>query len=354
MKTSESPFALTYSPNIPEILYKLNFTLVISTFQAGKVIFLSAVDSEKLVQLPRTFSNAMGIAISGPKIAIACKSDLIVLKNFPQLAKNYPAQPATYDALYIPKCKYYTGALDLHDMNYIGNRLIAVNTLFSCLAEINEEFSFQPIWQPPFISRLAPEDRCHLNGMVVKDNQVLYVTALGKTDTKQGWRGDKLHGGLIIHVPSGEIVMNGLSMPHSPRIYKDKLFFLNSAMGELRICDPEKSTSEVIVNLGGFARGMTLVDDYLFIGMSKLRHTTDVFSTLPIAKTSFAGIQVVDLKVGKVTGQIRYETSVEEIYDVKALKGMRRPGILNEEKEDAKNAITLPDTSYWAVPEKDK
>ena len=354
MSTTPPPFAVTHTQNIPEIMHDLGFTLALSTYQAGKVVFLSATSRDKLIQLPRTFSNAMGVATSESKLAVACKSDLVVLKNFPQLAKNYPKKPNTYDSLFIPMCKYYTGTLDLHDMNFIGPKLVAINTLFSCLAEITPEFSFTPVWKPDFISELAPEDRCHLNGMAVKDNSIEYVTALGATDIRQGWRENKIAGGVLIHVPTNNIILQGLSMPHSPRIYNDKLYFLNSAQGELCWCDPKKGTYEVVTNVGGFARGMARFGDFLFIGISKLRHTTDVFKDLPIAKTSFAGVVVVFLPYGKVVGQIRYESSVDEIYDVKILPGLRRPGILNSDKMEDHQAIVNPESSFWGVSREEK
>jgi uncharacterized protein (TIGR03032 family) len=349
MNTTIPPFSITHTANIPEIIHDLGFTLALSTYQAGKVVFLSATSRDKLIQLPRTFDNAMGIATSESKLAIACRNDLVVLKNFPQLAKNYPKKPDTYDSLFIPTCRFYTGAVDLHDMNFLGDKLIAVNTLFSCLAEITGEYSFTPVWQPPFIKALLPEDQCHLNGMAVKDGSIEYVTALGTTKTKQGWRENKMSGGVIIHVPSNEIVLQGMAMPHSPRIYDGKLYFLNSAQGELRICDPEKGTSEVIAKLGGFARGMARIGDFLFIGISKLRHTTDVFSSLPIAKSSFAGVVVFYIPYGKIVGQLRYESSVDEIYDVKILPGLKRPGILNSEKAGENVAVVTPTSSFWGI-----
>jgi uncharacterized protein (TIGR03032 family) len=354
MRTTLPPFAVTHTPNIPEIMHDLGFTLALSTYQAGKVVFLSATSRDKLIQLPRTFDNAMGVATSKTNLAVACRCDLVVLKSFPQLAKNYPKKPDTYDTLFIPMCKYYTGALDLHDMNFIKSKLIAVNTLFSCLAEVNEQFSFSPVWKPSFITDMSPEDRCHLNGMAVKDDTIEYVTALGATNTKQGWRENKIKGGILIHVPTNEIVMQGLSMPHSPRLYNGKLYFLNSAQGELHVCDPEKGTSEVVTKLGGFARGMARFGDFVFIGISKLRHTTDVFKDLPIAKTSFAGVVVVYLPYGKVVGQLKYESSVDEIYDVKILPGMRRPGILNSEKIEDHHAVVTPSNSFWGVSEEKK
>ncbi len=351
MSKTLPPFTVTHTPNIPEIIYDLGFTIVLSTYQVGKTIFLSATSRDKLIQLPRTFDTAMGVATCGSKLAVACRSDLVVLKNFPELAKNYPPKPGIYDSLFIPVCRYYTGALDLHDLNFIDNKLIAVNTLFSCLSEINDEFSFVPVWKPSFITGLMPEDRCHLNGVAVGKEGIEYATALGATDTKQGWRDTKLSGGVLIHVPSNEIILSNLSMPHSPRLYDGKLYFLNSAQGELRVCDPVAGTSEVITKLGGFARGMARYGDYLFIGMSKMRHTTDAFKNLPIFDTSFAGVSVVYLPYGKVVGQIKYSSSVDEIYDVKILPGLRRPGILNTEKIEKHFAVVTPSSAFWGVGE---
>ena len=353
MKTPLKPFSLTHTPNFPGILHDLNFTLAVSTFQAGKVIFLSAVDRERIVQLPRTFDNAMGLAIDNDRIAIACKNEVIELRNHSQLSKGYPLNPDTYDSFFVPRVRYNTGPLDLHDMNYANGKLLAINTLFSCIAEINNNYSFTPVWQPPFISKLAPEDRCHLNSVAVEDGIVEYVTALGSTDTAQGWRENKLKGGILMHVPTNKIVVDGLSMPHSPRIYDGKVYYLNSAVGELCVYDPSGESNIVITKLGGFARGMVKVGDYLFIGISKLRHTSDVFSTLPIAKQSYAGIEVVYLPYNKVVGKLRYEESVDEIYDVKALPGLVRPGIQNIDKTSEQVAFVTNEFSFWGVAKKE-
>jgi len=346
-------FTSTYTPNVPELLYKLRCTIALSTYQACKVIFLSAVSKDKLIQLPRTFSNAMGIAQKDNKLAIACKNEVIVLRNSPELAKHYPSKPGTYDALYLPRALYYTGQLALHDMNYLSNNLIAINTLFSCISRIDEEYSFKTSWNPGFVDALVPEDRCHLNGMALSDEKIEYVTALGKTNTKQGWRENLLSGGIIMHVPTSEIVFEGLSMPHSPRIYNNDLFFLQSARGELMKADLKNLKYEVITRLNSFVRGMAKAGDYLFIGASRLRHTTSVFADLPIAGSSFAGIIIVNLPLGKVVGHIKYETNVDEIYDVKIIPDFKRPNILNPEKKEHRMALVNETDTYWAKEDED-
>jgi uncharacterized protein (TIGR03032 family) len=287
-------------------------------------------------------------------MAIVSKSELTILANSPTLAKAYPPKPDTYDSLYLPRLTYYTGQLALHDTAWTKQGLVSVNTNFSCLSTFNDEYSYKPIWKPPFISELHPEDRCHLNGMAVDKGEIKYVTALGTTDTIGGWRKNKIHGGILMDIRNNKIILDGLAMPHSPRIYNNKLYVLLSALGELIEVDPEKGTYETITKIGSFARGIAKHGDYLFIGTSKLRHTTSVFKDLPIAKTSTAGISIIYLPYKSVVGKIEYKTSVEEIYDVQVLPGMSRPNILSQTQEIHKLGLVSPSSNYWAQPEKEK
>lgn len=349
------PFSSRFTPQVPEILYQLNCTIALSTYQAGKVVFLSAVKPDKLVQISRTFEGAMGIATKKNNLAVACKTDVKLLTNTPSMAKTYPPKQNIYDALYLPRATYYTGQLSLHDMNWSKNKLLAINTLFSSIVQIDEEYSFKEIWKPKFISNSVPEDKCHLNGMAVNNEEVEYVSALGETDTFNGWREKKLVGGILIHVPTNEIVLRDLPMPHSPRIYDDKIYLLLSAAGELVEADVKKQTYETVNKFDYFVRGMSKYGDYLFIGHSKLRHKTSAFRDLPIAKKSQkAGIIIVHLPSGSIVGQIIYENSVDEIYDIKILPEISRPNIINPENDASKMAITTHNSSFWAIRNKNE
>ena len=139
-------------------------------------------------------------------------------------------------------------------------------------------------------------------------------------------------------------------MPHSPRIYDGQLYFLLSATGELARASLHTGKYEVVKKFNGFVRGMDKAGDYLFIGLSRLRKTSSTFGNLPIAKASpFCGIVVVHLPTASIIGQLKYENSVEEIYDVKVIADKRRPGILNHTKEDFRYALTMPKGNFWAT-----
>lgn len=344
-----APFTCNFSPNTPELLQQMGITIAISTYQAGKVVFISATDNENLIQLPRNFKKAMGMAISKEKMAIAVEDEVIVLTNSPELANTYPPKPNTYDGLFLPRATYYTGHVDMHDLEWSGQDLLAVNTRFSCLAKVDTNYSFTPIWKPHFISKLAPEDRCHLNGMALVDGKPKYVSALGLTDSHEGWRSDKAHGGIIMDVDKNEIVLDELAMPHSPRIYNGELYCLLSAKGQLVKIDPGKGSYEVAHQFEGYVRGMARHDDYLFVGLSKIRKKGSSFGDLPIAEKSLkCGIEILHFPTMSKVAQIQYQTSVEELYDVKILEGMRRPNVLSTMKDDFKRALVIPDGTYWA------
>jgi len=342
------PFSCTYAPNIPELLQQMNISLAISTYQAGKVILISPKNRDELVQLPRNFQKPMGIAVQKNRMAIATSNEITELTNDFRLAKSYPKQPDTYDAMYLPRITYYTGAVDMHDLEWGKDGLWGVNTQFSCLSLVTSDFSFEPKWKPSFISELQPEDRCHLNGVAFKDGVPKFVTALGKTNDRSGWRENKAKGGILMDVESGKVILEGLPMPHTPRIYDDNLYMLLSGTGELVKVNPERGTYDILKELNGFARGMDVFGDYLFIGLSKLRTTSKAFQDLPISKKSvFPGIMVIYLPSASVVGFIKYESSVDEIFDVKVIPNSIRPGILNTQKPEFRRGISTPDFSYW-------
>ena len=351
MNSQPKPFALSYNPQFAELLSKLGISLMLSTYQAGKVIVISPVENDKLIQLARNYRDAMGMAVEKERIAIYADSEVVLLNNRPELAQSYPSKQGVYDTIFIASAQYKTGYLSLHDMEFIDDKLIAVNTVYSCLSKIDERHSFTPLWQPPFITELRPEDRCHLNGMAVDNNEIKFLTALGNTNDAQGWRENKMSGGVLMEYPSGKVILDGLAMPHSPRIYDEGLYLLNSAQGELIRVDPETGEYEVVVNLGGFARGMVRYGDYVFIGVSKLRHNSQVFRDLPIAKTSFAGIIAVYLPYRSIVGSCKYEMSVDEIYDVKIIEDYMRPSILSPAVDINKQAVTTPMGSFWNTVE---
>ena len=317
------PFYYTHSPTLPKLLWQLGCTLVFSTYQAGKVIFIRATSPEKIEQHALDFPRPMGLAVSDQRIAVATRDEVIVLTNTSAEETQHVDSGVLIGAAggtYAPERTYFSGEVDTHDLAWGRDGLWAINTLLSSMALVDENSDFESQWRPPFVSDVVPEDRCHLNSMAMVDGQPEYVTAFGEVDSFEGWRENRVSGGILMDVPSGEIVLDGLPMPHSPRVYDGKLYLLLSGTGELVCAEPEAGRYEVVTQLPGFVRGMARCDDYLFVGLSKLRKTSSTFASLPISEQAvFSGIVAVSLSEGRIVEYLKYETGCEEIYDVQVL-----------------------------------
>ncbi len=348
-----APFSARFSPQVPELLNKLKCSIALSTYQAGKIVLISPhPDNERLTTLPRTFRKPMGIAIQGDKMAISLKDEVVVFQNSRQLAEHYPNKQNTYDSLWLPRTTYYTGLVDMHDIDFGDDGIYAINTSFSCICKIGGEFNFTPVWKPPFIQEVTPGDLCHLNGMVVLNGKPKYVTALGTTNTPQGWKEYIVSGGVLMDVEKNEILLEGLAMPHSPKMYNNELYMLTSASGEFIKVNLENKTHETIKKFDGFCRGLSFYQDFAFIGFSKLRKNSSTFAKLSFSdKANFSGIKIIHMPTKAEVGEIIYETSVDEIYEVIVLENMVRPNILNTIDDIHKLSLATPTTTYWAKKE---
>lgn len=341
------PFYCSYSGQALELMDKLNISLMLSTYQAGKVIILSS-DGNRMYQLVRDFSRPMGIALKGPMMALAGALGVTVFRTDSHLAKTYPEKPDTYDAFYFPTTLFRTDYVDIHDIAFTNRGLVGVNTSFSCLSRLDGQYSFHPIWKPSFIQEYVPQDLCHLNGMAVDDEaNIRYVTAFGKTASREGWRENKLTSGVLIDVNTDEILIDGLPMPHSPRIYRGEVYMLLSASEALVRVDLEKRDYQVVAKVDGFIRGLSFKDNYAFIGVSKLRKS-HTFSDLAIAdKEIKAGVVIVNIVTGETVGEIKYETSVDELYDVQVLDGFKKVNLLNYQQSLRHRALITPFGCGW-------
>jgi uncharacterized protein (TIGR03032 family) len=218
-----------------------------------------------------------------------------------------------------------------------------VATQFGCLATLDTEHSFVPRWQPPFISALAPEDRCHLNGLALVDGVPRYVTALGVSDEPGGWRARKADGGVLMEVPSGRVLAEGLSMPHSPRWHDGRLWVLESGRGRLLTVDPESGTTTVVAEVPGFTRGLSFHGPLAFVGTSQARETA-TFGGLPIAALPRleCAVWAIDTRTGEVVASVRFEDRIREIFDVAVLPGVAFPDIAEAGSELVRTSWFVP------------
>jgi uncharacterized protein (TIGR03032 family) len=297
---TQHDLASVHTSSFTELLHKAGVSVAITTYQAGKLILARAVGDVTNTHF-RSFDKPMGMATDGRRLALGTDSHLWCFHNIPAAAaKQAGEQPL--DALYLPRHIHVTGDVDIHEMALTGDDIWFINTRFSCLCTVSTEHSFQPRWKPDFISAYDMRDRCHLNGLAVRDGRPRYVTALGRSDEPGGWRRHKADGGLLIDMDSDRVLIDDLSMPHSPRWYRGSLWVLESGCGALCRVDAQSGARETVCELPGFTRGLDFIGDYALVGLSQVRETA-TFSGLPLTRKQpkrHSGVWVVDLRNGDI------------------------------------------------------
>lgn len=345
------PLECQFSSGFTAWLRGMSGSLAVTSYQVNRVMLFSPSGS----LMVRAFEGPMGMAVSGNRLAIAGRRDLILFSNDRNAAASYRAEgtkPGTssgYDAMYLPRTTWHIGPVRAHDVAFAANGLWFVNTQYSCLATLTPDFSFQPGWKPHFISRLAPEDRCHLNGLALFNGAPGYVTALGDCDSPQGWRARRVDGGVLIDLKADEILLGGLSMPHSPRWHEGALWFLESGRGELCRFDVQTKERTVVAALPGYLRGLTFVGPYAVIGLSKIREARN-FGGTPV-ESRFAklrcGVSIVDTRSGEEVAFAEFRNGASELYDVAFLPGILAPTIYNQAKRRHYDAVTASGFAHW-------
>ncbi len=343
---SEPGLKISASRQFTSWMAETGLSLAFSTYQTGKLFLVGLQPNGRLSIFERTFNRCMGLSVTGDTIYMSTLYQLWRFRNVLEPGRENDG----YDRLYLPINGHTTGDIDIHDIAVDANgRVIFVNTLFSCLATIGDDCSFVPLWRPPFVSRTAAEDRCHLNGLAMEDGKPRYVTAVAETDVADGWRDKRSGGGCVIDVQSNEIIANGLSMPHSPRVYKGKLWVLNSGAGEFGWIDKKTKKFKPLAFCPGYLRGLGFIGDFAVVGLSKPRGDK-TFTGLPL-DDALAGknaeaqcaIQVIDLKTGDAVHWLRMDSLVEELYDVVVLAGVRRPMAVGFKTDEIRRVLTIGD-----------
>ena len=343
-------FASVHTHNLPEILRYLNISLLVTNYQGGNLIALRADGATVNLHFAH-FAKPMGLAVTRDRLMVGTESGIREFRNIPAVSQRLEP-PNLHDAVYVYRKHHVTGDINIHEMA-IGaeDECWFVNTRFSCLCTLDADTSFRPRWRPNFISALAPEDRCHLNGLAMVDGKPRWLTALGETDGEQGWRANTKNGGIVIDYETRDVIVRGLSMPHSPRWYRDRFWILESGKGSLATIDLASGKVETVARLPGFTRGLDFVGPLAFVGLSQLRETNPL-TDIPITEENIdrmSGVWVVNIETGETIALLKFGDAVQELFAVQAIPNVVYPDIVDEGEELLQTIFSLPDDAYRDV-----
>ncbi|CAN2039728.1 N-acetyltransferase domain-containing protein [Candidatus Magnetomoraceae bacterium gMMP-15] len=323
-----TPVAINVSRNFLNWLFEENINIALTTYQTNRLFLIGRKADGELSAFERLLDRPMGLFADSESLYVSTRYLMWRLDN---VLGPGELHDESFDKLYIPRNAHTTGDLDIHDV-VIDRKghLIFANTAYSCLAALSQRHSFEVFWKPPFISELVPEDRCHLNGIAMVDGEIRYATSISRSDVASGWRKRRESGGCLFDVQKNEIILDNLSMPHSPRWYNGKLWLFNSGKGELGFVDLKKQKFEPICFCPGYLRGLAFHKNYAIVGLSKTRKRTEL-SDLELdrrlrAKDSDAicGVMVIDLNTGSIAHWLEFTDVITELYDVQLLPNVSR------------------------------
>ena len=332
-----------YTTTFLDLLKQAKVSLIVSTYQAGKLILLRAKDDSLNTHFV-SLAKPMGVAFKDGRLSVGSGANVIDYFNMSNVGPK--VEPVnTHDGAFLPRRTHVTGDIDIHEMGFDdNNELWLVNTKMSCLCTLDINHSIVPRWRPPFISGYDLSDRCHLNGLAMRDGKPKYVSALGTSDKPAGWRERKAFGGMIMDIDDNRMIVDNLSMPHSPRWYRDKLWVLESGAGQLITIDEATGEKTVVAEMPGFCRGIDFIERYALIGLSEVRETA-VFAGLPLTEREQdrkCGVWVIDIETGETVGFLVFSGGVQEIFSVQ-LVPWQYPALLDFDDPLLHTSYSVPD-----------
>jgi uncharacterized protein (TIGR03032 family) len=346
---AEKKVDISFSRDLAKFLATSAISMAFTSYQSGRLYLVGHGADGKLSLHEALYPQAMGVAGDENRIYLGTLTHIVRMENV--LAPGQQVNKL-HDKAYVPRNLQTTGDIDVHELGIRENgKIVFVNTRYSCLCEPSLTHSFKPIWKPDFISALAPEDRCHLNGLAMVDGRPKYVTAVSRSDVVDGWRDRRHDGGVAIDIETNEIMAEGLSMPHSPRWHNGKLWLLNSGSGELGWIDPKDKSFNPVAFCPGFLRGLSFHNDHAILTLSKPRHGR--FEGLALDDRlkqkdadAWCGIQVISLATGAVAHWLRLDGGITELFDACVLPGVKNPLTLGPNSQEIRDFITI-ETPDW-------
>jgi len=353
-RTGDASPILLLSPGFSAWLAANDCSLALTTYQAGRLFMIGRKPDGSVRAHERLIEQCQGLWTDGQSL---WTSGLYSLWRFENELDPGVVRPNGADRVFAPREGRVTGQVDVHDIavgdlgqfcGTPGVGPIFVCTAFNCLATIDDKTSLRPLWKPPFISGVVREDRCHLNGLAMDGDRIAYVSTVSRSDVADGWRERRRDGGLVVDVATGEAVATGLSMPHSPRLYDGRLWVLNSGHGELCTIDPKDGTVTPVAFCPGYARGLAFIGRYAVVGLSRPRRNK-TFEGLALDERLAArdasprcGLLVIDIDTGLTVEWLRFEHTIDELYDVAVLPGVKQAEVIGFRGDDIKRSVCIP------------
>lgn len=191
-------------------------------------------------------------------------------------------------------------SLDLHDVKWHAGHLYVVATQHNVIRELGPDFALLRQWSFP-----GDEDSQHINSVCMHEGRLL-ASRFGRFATHRGYKGATLGAGEVFDVESGEVVIDGLSQPHSLVSHEGRLWLCDSEARTLRCYRDFREDAAFL--LDGYVRGLAFgPGGRLHAGLSRSRNAEP---------GGIASACVVVFDVDSMRELTRVSLPVDEVYDI--------------------------------------
>lgn len=308
------------SAGFPKLLHKLGITLIASREYEHLLIALNSPNGKDTRLSFFHLPHPSGVAIDKER-----NSMFVAATRNPNQIVEFKVTGTSLDrlkfkgkqegGLLLPvRSKFYPGEYYFHDLALCGDQLYANSVGMNCIIRVNmnDPSHEPPLWWPKCIeAKGRPDTRANyiqLNsiamGTCLEDS---YFSASGaKISARRpghaNYPVDKC--GVIFSGASGEVVGTGLTRPHSARLYNAQVWVANSGYGEVGYI--EKGEFTPVFSFDGWTRGLCVVDDVLFVGVSRVLPRFRQYAPGIKSKKHICAIVAIDLKKRKIIGDIKF------------------------------------------------
>jgi uncharacterized protein (TIGR03032 family) len=264
---------------------------------------------------------------------------------------------ATYDVDGLLRLERINGVGDVHDVVLENESLLLVSTANDSVVRLKSGAGYRPSMEVVY-STGHDCDFTHVN-CIWRDGNRFVATAF-TTSNNWSWRTNLRKGkrddGLLFDLATGEVLVDGLSRPHSPRRWKDQ--WVIATAGDNSVVVVSENNDRKKIEVGGFTRGLFIVNDLAFVATSPLRRSLNTIELQDMAtESSSCQVVVVDLRTEKVVDA--FDVPFAGVYDITVfpaalVEGIRRGGAMSAmqpfEQAENQQILNSPRGATWLGP----
>jgi uncharacterized protein (TIGR03032 family) len=299
------------------VLRRLKLRLFVTREYEHLVLSLAApAGRPELTFLPLPHPSGLAADPSTGGFHVACTRNPNLLMEF---------RPATDGVLVPVRARFLPGRLYLHDLAWIGKTLCGNAVGENAVVRLGYDRAPQRLWWPRSIERRGAPDfsrnTLQLNSIAAGPRMAdSFFTASCERPggPPPGHPDFPVEGrGVLFRGRTREVVVRGLTRPHSARTGGGKVWLDNSGYGEFGFIHDGRFVARA--RLPGWTRGLALAGDVAFVGTSPVLRRFESYAPGLRPDECVCGVHAIEMKTGRRIGSVVWPDG-NQIFAIEAVR----------------------------------